>query len=202
MISEGIAGNIVCKKGELPLYYKVMLPDGRTAYVSKSDAEDMDKWLATRRLTAENLIFAARQFSGIPYVWGGTSVKEMDCSGFIKTVFYLNGAIIPRDASQQAECGKDIDITKGLFDLRPGDLLFFGKKGTAGQKDRISHVGMYIGDNRFIHASTYVRTNSLMEGDSDYYVNTPNLVRVRRFIGCQDNGSGITSISAHPMYAK
>jgi cell wall-associated NlpC family hydrolase len=77
----------------------------------------------------------------------------MDCSGFTKTVFYLNGVQLARDASQQVHTGKEVETDKNLKNLLPGDLLFFGRKATKDKKERINHVGIYMGEGRFIHSS-------------------------------------------------
>jgi cell wall-associated NlpC family hydrolase len=84
----------------------------------------------------------------------------MDCSGFTKTVFYLNGIILPRDASQQVHTGELVDTKNGWENLKPGDLLFYGSKATGERKERITHVSIYIGDGDFIHASGRVQINS------------------------------------------
>ena len=77
-----------------------------------------------------------------------------DCSGFVQTVFRLNGIELLRDASDQFSSGKFIG--KNLRGVRPGDLLFFSSNG-----DKISHVAIYIGRNReFIHSSGFVKINS------------------------------------------
>ena len=81
-----------------------------------------------------------------PYLWGGASPNMTDCSGFTQMLYKLNGYSLPRDADQQQSFTKSISSRN---DLKPGDLVFFaenkGKKAT--------HVGMYMGDQRFIHSS-------------------------------------------------
>ena len=67
--------------------------------------------------------------------------------------------------------------------LRTGDLLFFGKRGTDGTPDRITHVGLYIGNGRMIHSSHLVRVNSLVPGEADYYENAHRLLSAVRIIG-------------------
>src|SRR5699024_4878699 len=99
------------------------------------------------------LVATAKTMTGAPYLWGGTSTKGMDCSGFTKTIFFMNGWVIPRDASQQVHAGESIDTSEGFDNLRPGDLLFFGRPATETSPQRVVHVGMWIGNNEFIHSS-------------------------------------------------
>src|SRR5690606_30803966 len=85
-----------------------------------------------------------------------------------KTVFFLNGLIIPRDASQQIHTGELVDSTKNFENLVPGDLLFFGKKATDTSKERVVHVGMWIGDNKFIHAMGDVHISNMDTTADDF----------------------------------
>jgi cell wall-associated NlpC family hydrolase len=133
-------------------------------------------------------------------MWGGTSIKAMDCSGFTKTAFYLNGVILERDASQQAKTGEDVDISEGFDNLQKGDLLFFGSKATQERGERITHVGIYMGNGEFIHSATSVRINSLIPDAYNYYEGSTRLVRANRLITKIDNDPGIVSINNHPWY--
>lgn len=200
VVSDGVWGNIVRNEGKSGNSYKVILPNGRVAYVAANDVQEFDKWLGSRNPTAENILAVAKQFLGFPYMWGGTSVKAMDCSGFTKTAFYLNGVILERDASQQARTGADVDITEGFDNLRAGDLLFFGSKATEERKERITHVGIYIGNGEFIHSATSVRINSLIPDSVNYYEGSNRLVRANRLITEIDKDPGIVSIVNHPWY--
>lgn len=200
VISDGVWGNIVRDQGSLGSFYKVLLPSGKIAYVDRSDVEPFDKWLESRDPSPENIIATAKQFMGFPYMWAGTSIKAMDCSGFTKTVYYLNGVIIKRDASQQAKTGVDIDISEGFDNLNPGDLLFFGSKATEERGERITHVGIYISNGEFIHSATSVRINSLLPDAYNYYKGSTRLVRANRLLTEIDKDSDIISIKEHPWY--
>jgi len=200
VVMDGVWGNIVKYVASSGKYYKVALPDGREAFLLKKYATDFKEWINSRNPTPENIVATAKQFIGFPYMWGGTSIKAMDCSGFTKTSFYLNGIILERDASQQALTGEDVDISKGFDNLKTGDLLFFGSKATADKKERISHVGMYIKDGEFIHSATSVRINSLIPSAWNYYDGSTRLVRARRILTKVDMDSDIVSIKNHPWY--
>lgn len=200
VISDGVWGNLVRAQGRLGGFYKVQLPNGKIAYVDREDVEPFDKWLESRDPSPENIIATAKQFVGFPYLWSGTSIKAMDCSGFTKTVYYLNGVILERDASQQAKTGIDIDISEGFDNLNPGDLLFFGSKATAERGERITHVGIYISNGEFIHSATAVRINSLLPEADNYYPGSTRLVRARRLLTEIDKDSDIISIKEHPWY--
>jgi len=86
----------------------------------------------------------AERFVGIPYQWGGTTVVDgMDCSGFTKAVYNLCGINIPRTSREQYKAGNQVSLPE----LRDGDLVFFGASESS-----ISHVGIYIGNGKFVHA--------------------------------------------------
>lgn len=198
VLSDGVWGNIVERVGEQGQYFKVKTPDGKVAFIPKKDAVPFNSWIASRKANAENIIATGKSFLGFPYLWAGTSIKAMDCSGFVKTVLFLNGVITRRDASQQAKVGDDVNVENFPGDLLPGDLLFFGRKATEERGERITHVGIYLGEGRFIHAATNVHTNSLMPDAEDFYDGT--LVRARRIINKADEVEGLVSIAKHPWY--
>lgn len=109
---------------------------------------------------AERIISYAKKFLGVRYVYGSSSATAFDCSGFTMYVYKAAGINLPHSASEQSK--KGLAISKK--DLKAGDLVFFETSGRG-----ISHVGIYIGDNKFIHASSgagRVVTTSLSD---DYY---------------------------------
>lgn len=144
-------------------YYKVRFERFDTKTAALQRALDLQKrgWIeayyivsplsdSRRTDTAANLqvelVRTAHQFIGTPYRWGGVSAKTgFDCSGLTMTVYRLNGLHLPRSARSQFRAGRA--VSKG--DLRQGDLVFFA----TARRSRVSHVGIYIGGGRFVHAS-------------------------------------------------
>ncbi len=171
-----------------------MLPSGKCGWVLKTDVEDFDEWVATREQTADAIIGTAFNFLGVPYMWGGTSIKNVDCSGLTRSVFYMNGILLPRNASQQARVGIPVPIDA----LEPGDLIFFGTPAHDGAQEKISHVGIYMGDDVYIHASQVVRISNLDPESEDYEGREP--LRARRILGYVDDGHGVVSIAESPYY--
>ncbi|HEY0896596.1 MAG TPA: C40 family peptidase [Sphingobacteriaceae bacterium] len=176
-VSDLVAGDLLKLVGKEKGFYKVGYPDGRTAFIPVKSAADFRTWASRPNPTAEQILETAKTMVGVPYLWGGTSVKGVDCSGFTKTSYFLNGIILPRDASQQALVGEQVDIfeadtvnlDKALKNLRAGDLLFFAAgKVRAASKPRVTHTAIYIGDGIFIQAAGLVRINS-MKPESDRY---------------------------------
>ena len=194
--SDLVAGSIVVAKSSNQSVSKVELPDGRSGFVSNQNWINFNQWVDNVLLKGEVMIADGMKFMGSPYLWGGTSSKGMDCSGFVKTVAFLNGAITERDASQQIKHGKEIDISAGYGNLIKGDLLFFGSK----QPYRVTHVAMYIGDGKLIHSSGYVHINSLDKTKPDFNEHlAATLLGARRIIGL-DQENGFWFIKGHDWY--
>jgi cell wall-associated NlpC family hydrolase len=159
------------------------LPDNRTGYISNSDALSYDEWLNQPAPTAEDIINTAKQYMGVPYLWGGTSPYGFDCSGFTKTVFFNHSILLNRDASQQIRQGTPIEVDTTLSNILPGDLLFFGPKPTEGKRQRITHVAIYLGEGKIIHATGRVKIQSLRRSDPDFAEDRlRTLVGARRII--------------------
>ncbi len=196
-ISDLAAGNIVKLDGTDGSYYKISYPDGRSGFIPKSEAKSFSKWNEDLKATQQSLAQTARSMMGIPYLWGGTSTKGVDCSGFTKTIYLMNGMIIPRDASQQVHAGTKVDDEKNWSSLEIGDLLFFGSPGTENRGRRVVHVGMWIGNDQFIHSSRQVRISSVDSSASNYdSYNTGRYLEARRYLGNM-NGN---IIQTHSMY--
>ena len=116
----------------------------------------------------EELIKTAESFVGVPYLWGGTSPNSgFDCSGLSMTVYQLNGLDLPRSSKEQYETGSSVQQN----DLLKGDLVFFATSG----KDKVAHVGIYVGDGRFIHAAGKGKNIRVDHLSSSYYK--------RRYVG-------------------
>lgn len=168
VVSDMVAGNILKVLSVTTEFFIVEFPDSRQGYVALNEAELLDAWLDSLDKSPNALVDTSKKLMGVPYLWGGTSTKGMDCSGFTKTIYFMNGMIIPRDASQQVHTGKPIDDVGSFEKLEAGDLLFFGKKATDTNAEKVVHVGMWIGNNEFIHASDMVRVSSVDKDAANY----------------------------------
>ena len=187
VISDLVAGSILEMQDQQNGFYKVKYPDGAVAFVKTDAAKPYKEWLASVEPSGENLIKTSKSLMGLPYLWGGTSAKGVDCSGYTKTVFFMNGIVIPRDASQQVHTGKLIDSTRNFQNLIPGDLLFFGRPATDTTSEKVVHVGMWIGNNQFIHSSGRVRVSSVDSTAKDFDdFNYNRYLRTKRLVGQED----------------
>lgn len=160
-VSDVVVGNLVKLTGRQPDWLRVELPDGRAGFLPAGSAEPYAVWKTTRRPSPEAIERTARQLLGRPYLWGGNSPKGLDCSGFTKLVFFLNGIDLKRNASQQAQQGMEVPLDPEFRQLRRGDLIFFGRREGGGRPQRVTHVGIYLQDKLFIHSSERVQVSSL-----------------------------------------
>ena len=108
-----------------------------------------EKPLDTRSVTADEIINTARKYLGVPHCMGGKSMKCIDCSGLLAVVFASHGVQLPHNSEEQARYGKIIGERESL---KKGDLVFFIR--TYSTSRFITHSGIYLGDNKFIHTST------------------------------------------------
>ncbi len=194
VISDIVIGNTLKHIQTGKDYYQVEFPDKRSGYVRKSQAKIYSDWLASRELSGESLVNLSKKFMGIPYLWGGTSIKGLDCSGFVKMLYFMHGKILQRDASQQVLYGREISTENNYKNLQKGDLMFFGKA------NRITHVGMYIGNLEYIHEAGRVKINSLDEKAKNYNsFRASSLQKVKRIIGSKDT-AGISDLHNNEFY--
>lgn len=170
---------------------RVKLSDGRTGYVASSDLQPIEVW-AAQNFDPQKILDTAYSMEGTPYLWGGTSIKSLDCSGLAKVSYLSNGYILMRDASQQALTGTRIEA-KDWKQCQPGDLLFFGNASTG----RVTHVAIYDHDGNYVHSSGRVKRNSV-DPESPAYLTTPFLHAVR--IAGNEETEGITRARNHPWY--
>lgn len=200
-ISDVAAGNRLRWNGSKGAFYRVVYPDGREGYISKSISMPEKKWRSTLKQDAASIIRTAHTLMGVPYLWAGTSSKGVDCSGFMRTILFMHDIIIPRDASQQAYVGEHIDIAPDFSNLQPGDLVFFGRKATSERKERVVHVGMYIGNKRFIHSQGDVRMGSFDPADAlfDEY-NLGRLLFVARVLPSINKEPLLNTTATNPYY--
>ncbi len=200
-ISDVAAGNRLRWNGSKGAFYRVVYPDGREGYISKSISMPEKKWRSTLKQDAASIIRTAHTLMGVPYLWAGTSSKGVDCSGFMRTILFMHDIIIPRDASQQAYVGEHIDIAPDFSNLQPGDLVFFGRKATSDRKERVVHVGMYIGNKRFIHSQGDVRMGSFDPADAlfDEY-NLGRLLFVARVLPSINKEPLLNTTATNPYY--
>lgn len=127
--------------------------------VQKRDRSDMGN-IAAR---------TAERFVGIPYRWGGNTVVDgLDCSGFVRAVYNLCGVNIPRTSSEQYRVGEVV----GRDELKDGDLVFFGQSS-----EEINHVGIFVGNGRFVHAPRRGDDIKVSAMDESYFL--------KRFVGAK-----------------
>ncbi len=111
-----------------------------------------------RAIRRQSVVDEAASHLGVPYVYGGTTPAGFDCSGFTRWVFeHALGMALPRTAAEQSALGEAVSLDEVL----PGDLLFWGSGGG------VYHVGVYVGDGEYIHAST--GGGRIMRATFDYF---------------------------------
>ena len=205
-VSDLTAGDIIKLEGKKGRFYKVVFPDGRQAYILKKEALPFGEWESRPAPNGQKILETAKTMLGVPYLWGGTSAKGVDCSGFTKMSYFLNGIILPRDASQQEAVGEKIDVyendtislAKCLQNLQPGDLLFFA--GNKNNLSAITHTAIYIGKGEFIQAAGLVRINSMIPGSDNYDdYQSRTLVSARRMLTAVGT-PGISRVGEHSWY--
>lgn len=201
VVSDLVAGNVFELLGEENGFYKVKYPGGQIAFIDMESAQKYENWVSSRDPSGENLVQTSKSLMGLPYLWGGTSPKGVDCSGYTKTVYFLNGIVIPRDASQQIHTGKLVDSTRNFENLITGDLLFFGRPATDSTSEKVIHVGMWIGDNKFIHSmgSVHVSTVDKTSPDFDEY-NYNRYLRTKRLI--DEDPAGLIYLDQKDIYSE
>ena len=183
VIADPVMGSLVKKVGVQGAWTQVQLPSGEAGYNRSVMLRPASSWMQPSGLEVDSLLESARKLSGRPYLWGGTSAKGMDCSGFTKMAYHINGYLIPRDASQQVHAGEEVPLDDDLSAVRRGDLLFFGTLREDGSQ-RITHVGFYLGEGRLLHSGAdngRITEDNLMEGKPGFNAERrSSLLRAKR----------------------
>ena len=161
-VKEVVMGTELYANNKIDGSYEVTLPGRITGWISEDGTIELEPGMQIPETEAEDFIATAKKFKGTKYMWGGVSSNGLDCSGLTYICARINGVNLPRDSKDQFKVGKKIRESE----IQPGDLVFFS---TNEDLKGVSHVGIYIGSNEFIHAARgkgYVLISSL---DSSYY---------------------------------
>jgi len=139
-------------------WIKVALVDGQEAFIQRGDVS-----FEHTLLNKEQLLAFSRLFLGLPYTWGGRSSFGYDCSGYVQMLLRQMGIALPRDTKDQIKWEGFAEVS--IDDLVPGDFIYFGLA-----QDKIRHVGLYLGQDNFIHAGVaentpYIRVAQLTSPD-------------------------------------
>jgi uncharacterized protein YgiM (DUF1202 family) len=148
-------GSAITIMGQADNWYKARLADGRNGWI-------FEQFVKVELAMSDRIITFAKSLIGTKYVYGGQSTQGFDCSGFTMYVFAKFGIGLPHQADLQIKKGEEVPDKSNLI---PGDLVFFKTEGSV----KVNHVGIYLGDGRFVHASSgsgFVRISIL---DNGYY---------------------------------
>jgi len=143
------------------------VPDGLASSPSVASS-DADTAAASDSFTLERVALTARRMVGVPYHYGGTDPRGFDCSGLVFYAYREAGVLVARTSREQLRASEPLDVDQAL----PGDLVFFRTN------KRAWHVGIYLGDQRFVHAPSTGRAVSIERFDDEYYVR--HRIQIRR----------------------
>lgn len=124
----------------------IRLPDGRRGVLGAGELVPLARRADRFPARGDSVVRSAREWLGVPYLWGGVTQAGVDCSGLVQSVLWMHGIALPRDSDLQALVGTGIDTDPAGF--VPGDLAFFTEDG-----DRITHVAVAMGDGAVIHSA-------------------------------------------------
>lgn len=185
-ICDLVGGDIMRITGKKGQWTQISLPSGKTGWVCSKSVKPHEGFTSIAKGEGnadsisdemmESIIATAFRLKGVPYLWGGMTPKGVDCSGLVRWSYLMNGILLPRNASQIIHCGDEVSLDK----MQRGDLVFFGTPAKDGKPQRVTHIGIHIGEGRIIHSSHMVRVNSLDPNEPDYYENAHRLIAARR----------------------
>ncbi len=161
IVRHGGAGSKIPVLEEQNGWIKTRFPDEKEGWIHSDCFEPLPQF------TRDNFVEYISRFLGTTYVWGGKTPYGLDCSGFVQLAFKLFGKNIRRDAWMQFEDA--VKISSDPLKADKGDLYFFAETG-----EKITHVGIALGNGHFIHARGMVRINSLVESDPNF---SPELLK-------------------------
>ncbi|MCR4401784.1 MAG: C40 family peptidase [Firmicutes bacterium] len=167
-VTMGARLAVIRRQGDL---VQVALPAGESGYIAENAVVLCDRDNGPPRRGVGDIIKTAEQLLGTPYLWGGMSADGIDCSGFVYTVFYVNGVILPRDAHDQYAVGTPVDRA-GLL---PGDLVFYSTYAKGA-----SHVGVYTGGQKVIQSGSATGGVAVIGLDDPHY--GPKYIGARRVL--------------------
>jgi len=127
--------------------------------------------VAPKNRVGDEVAVRAISLVGVPYRYGGADLDGFDCSGLVYFIYHDLGFDVPRTAADQQRAATHIERRR----LRPGDLVFFRTRGRG-----VSHVGVYVGEDRFVHAPQTGKSIELRSLDDDYY--GPRFIAAGRFV--------------------
>lgn len=130
-------------------------------------------------VSAADLISYARSFTGVPYVWGGTTPAGFDCSGFVKYVFEHFGVSLPRTSREQVKVGTPVDPSA----VQPGDLIFSNWDSSSRAPSATSHVAMYVGGGQLIQAPEPGQSVGVKPFNAAYQAHVTGIRRVTDVAG-------------------
>jgi len=161
---DAVTVAVVLKSMRVIDEYYVVMPEEYA--ISKGDEKGL-------LYVQEELVKTAYSFLGVPYLWGGASLEEgFDCSGLTMTVYQLNGIDLPRTAAKQYQLGEPVEKEE----LEKGDLVFFSTAG----RGKVTHVGIYVGENKFIHAPRRGKRINVERLDNTYFAR--HYIGARRYL--------------------
>jgi cell wall-associated NlpC family hydrolase len=200
-VGDMVAGCILFILSSQDGYHEIIYPDGVRAWVLQEEVAGASEFFSMDP-SGEEVAVAALRYNGIPYLWGGTSSKAADCSGFSSMVYFINGTLIMRDANQQSWHGKVVTTEYEMEELLPGDLLFYGRKATDTEQEHVSHVAIYLGDAEFIHASETLGKVGISSMDStrEHYLPDYRRLFVRAVRVLEQEDEGIQKVQENSFY--